>query len=186
MVQDVSPVHIGSIDAVVSLLPNLGFIFPFLTFTTDSGPWIPTSIVVVLVPYLTDLGPIQYLFEQDAPTGDDIVVYVVDTGVMATHSELMNEANVSRVIHSVGFGGFGSFMPGDPDGHGTRVAGIIAGNTCGVARFAKIVSVQVTGARIDDLIAAVQWIILDPPSRAGVARSSMSTIFCIYLQRQSR
>src|SRR5262245_60191075 len=96
--------------------------------------------------------------------GQGIVVAVVDSGI-ARHSALTN-----KVIASV------SFVTGDPStddgyGHGTHVAGIIAGSptsvtplyTGGIAPGARLVNVRVLGndgsGYTSDAIAGIDWVI---------------------------
>jgi len=100
-------------------------------------------------------------------TGQGIGVAVLDSGI-SPHSALAN-----KVIASV------SFVSGDPAvtdvyGHGTHVAGIIAGNgaaatyvtqlyTGGIAPGANLINVRVLGAdgtgQTSDVIAGLEWVI---------------------------
>lgn len=99
--------------------------------------------------------------------GQGIVVAVVDSGV-ATHTALKDKvvANVSFVT--------GDASTDDAFGHGTHVAGIIAGLTTaatkvtplytgGIAPGAKLVNVRVLGADgsgyTSDVIAGIDWVI---------------------------
>ena len=59
--------------------------------------------------------------------GMGIGVAIIDSGVMASHPDFTNEPGQSRVVYAE------SFVAGDPStndafGHGTHVAGIVAGN----------------------------------------------------------
>ena len=83
----------------------------------------------------TGPGGENYLF--DATGGEGITVYVVDTGVRITHAEFEG-----RATHGANFAG-GS--DDDVNGHGSHVAGTIAGATFGVAKKADIVAVKVLG-----------------------------------------
>ncbi|KAH9386665.1 cerevisin [Nematocida major] len=69
--------------------------------------------------------------------GKGVRVYVLDTGVEETHSEL--QGRVERGINVVG----GNLETLDDNGHGTHCAGIIAGRTVGVAKNARIVPVKI-------------------------------------------
>ena len=90
-------------------------------------------------------------------SGAGVTVYVIDTGVRSTHSEL-----VGRVAT-----GFSTISDGngsqDCHGHGTHVAGTVAGTNYGVAPAALIVPVRVLNcsgsASTSDIIAGIDWII---------------------------
>jgi serine protease AprX len=100
-------------------------------------------------------------------TGRGIGVAVLDSGI-APHADL-----AGRIIASVDFtnGNTGTLVPpADPGGHGTHVAGLIAGDGtasggvyAGVAPGANLVDVRViasTGATsISTLIAGMQWVL---------------------------
>lgn len=92
-----------------------------------------------------------YPFEDPAGLGVD--AYVIDTGVNIEHEELEGRAK------------WGVTIPNDPDkdlnGHGSHVAGTIAGKTYGVAKNATIIAVKVLGAggsgTMSDVVAGVVW-----------------------------
>lgn len=90
-----------------------------------------------------------------ATTGTGVDVYVVDTGVRATHADL-----VGRV--AAGFDALGSGSTEDCHGHGTHVAATAAGSRFGVAKQATVVPVRVmdcTGmGRASDIVAGIDWI----------------------------
>jgi subtilisin family serine protease len=70
-------------------------------------------------------------------TGEGVTVYIMDTGILTTHQEFEGRA-------SLGFSAMGDLAQ-DCQGHGTHVAGIVAGSKYGVAKKAKVVSVKVLG-----------------------------------------
>ncbi len=113
-------------------------------------------------------------------TGKNISIAVLDTGVFP-HKDLTTPN--SRII------GFKDFVgektePYDDDGHGTHVAGIVAGNGfsskgryMGVAPDSNIVGVKVLGGdgggSISDVIAGVQWTI-DNKNRYNIKVMTLS------------
>lgn len=105
-------------------------------------------------------------------TGAGVRVYVVDSGVRADHQQF-----TGRVV-----AGFSATVVGgdgrtDPHGHGTHVAGTVAGATYGVAKQAVIVPVQVLGATgggtASAVIAGLDWIVdTHPAGTPGVVNLS--------------
>ena len=89
-------------------------------------------------------------------TGAGVKVYVVDTGILSTHSEFSG-----RVLsgYSAIWDGYGTR---DRNGHGTHVSGTIAGATYGVAKQASLVPVRVLGASgsgtTSGVIAGLDWV----------------------------
>jgi subtilisin family serine protease len=134
--------------------------------------------------------------------GEGSVIYVVDTGVLATHDELMTAAG-TRVVAGLDVINSGA-MPLDdicasPNratqpcweayaaseiniGHGTGVASIAAGNRIGVAPRATIVAVRgvstgglkTTQSIADSLDAIVRhaWSVGAPPFRTAIVNMS--------------
>ncbi len=97
--------------------------------------------------------------------GQGVNVAVVDSGI-ANHADLQTSGN-SRMVTSVNFSS--ASTPADEYGHGTHVAGIIAGNgsasaggRTAVAPGAGLINVKVSGSNgsgtISDLIEGLQWI----------------------------
>mgnify|MGYP001270618828 CR=1 FL=1 len=71
--------------------------------------------------------------------GANVDVVIMDTGIVTGHPEFRNQANTASRINQVNFGGTqGANFYTDPDGHGTHVAGTMAGRTQGWAREATI------------------------------------------------
>ncbi|CAH1797807.1 unnamed protein product [Owenia fusiformis] len=86
---------------------------------------------------LDDIDDNQLLAEG---TGKDVDVYIVDTGVRYTHDEFCG-----RVEPGISFIS-GTSSADDDNGHGTHVAGTVAGKTLGVAQDATIIPVKVLAA----------------------------------------
>jgi subtilisin family serine protease len=91
-----------------------------------------------------------------AGTGAGVNVYIVDTGIRATHTEF---AGRIRAGHTVVYDGQGI---NDCTGHGTHVAGIIGGATHGVARGVNIIPVRIYGCSASTttsmIVAAMDWV----------------------------
>lgn len=103
--------------------------------------------------------------------GAGIRIYIVDTGVDATHREFG-----SRVVD--GFDAFGDNLDqSDCNGHGTHVAGIAAGNYYGAAKLATIVPVRVLDCNgvgnTTTLTDGIDWILASHPGGLGVVNMSI-------------
>jgi subtilisin family serine protease len=91
-----------------------------------------------------------------AASGAGVNVYVIDTGIRFSHSEFAGRA-------LFGFDAVGDGQQGnDCNGHGTHVAGTVAGRTYGVAKSARVFSVRVIGCNgsgpNSSVIAGVDWV----------------------------
>ena len=108
-------------------------------------------------------------------TGAGVGVAVIDSGITSWHDDLTNYTATLYPYGNQRVSAFVDFVNGltspyDDDGHGTHVAGIIAGNghdslgqKAGVAPDASLVSLKVldgTGAgSVSNIIAAFDWIL---------------------------
>ena len=96
-----------------------------------------------------------------ANAGAGVNVYVIDGGIRLTHQEFKNADGTSRAAFA--FDNVGDGRNGvDCNGHGTHVAGIIGGNTYGVAKGAKLWSVRVLNCSnqgaATQVIAGIDWV----------------------------
>lgn len=102
-------------------------------------------------------------------TGKGVHVYVVDTGIRATHKEF--EGRVGKGFKSAE----GATSEDDKHGHGTHVAGTIAGTTYGVAKEATVHAVKVMGddgrGSTEDVIRGLDWIVENAEQPAVVNMS---------------
>jgi serine protease AprX len=96
---------------------------------------------------------------QQGVTGDNVTVAVIDSG-LTTHKDLQGAVVGAFDLSTTAYG------TNDENGHGTYVAGIIAGDSkkySGIAPDANILSLKVSGregsALASDVIVALQWVV---------------------------
>ncbi|SLK14417.1 S8 family serine peptidase [Arthrobacter sp. P2b] len=96
--------------------------------------------------------------------GAGVTAYVVDTGVLASHADFGGRVTAGWTAVADGRGS------GDCNGHGTHVAGTVAGATYGVAKAATVVPVRVLDCNgsgyNSDVVAGLDWVAANHP--AGV------------------
>ena len=105
-------------------------------------------------------------------TGAGVDVYVVDTGILATHTQFG-----SRV--RAGFDAFGGTTV-DCHGHGSHVAGTVAGSTLGVAPAADLVAVRVLDCQgngnVSGVVSGIDWAIGDHGTKPAVLNLSLGGV----------
>ncbi|MGI5471488.1 S8 family serine peptidase [Streptomyces sp. CA-132043] len=99
-------------------------------------------------------GDKKYTYPDSA--GEGVTAYVIDTGVRTTHKDFEGRA-------SSGFDAVDNDDDAnDGNGHGTHVAGTIAGAAHGVAKKAKIVAVRVLddqgSGTTEQVVAGIDWV----------------------------
>ena len=106
-------------------------------------------------------------------TGAGVHAYIVDTGIRPSHVEFGSRVSTgfSTIDDGHGFN--------DCHGHGTHVAGILAGATSGIARAVTIHPVRVFdcvggGGTISSLVAGLDWVAANG-ERPGVVNMSLVT-----------
>jgi serine protease AprX len=97
-----------------------------------------------------------------SPAPQAPAIAIVDTGIDATKVGDFG----TRIVARANFSSLEPNALGDPSGHGTMVAGVVAGNSDvapGVARNARLVDVRVASSKgealTSDIVAAVDWIL---------------------------
>ncbi|WP_457973938.1 S8 family serine peptidase [Arthrobacter sp. D1-17] len=92
-----------------------------------------------------------------ATAGAAVTAYVVDTGVLASHADFGGRVAAGWTAVADGHG------TGDCNGHGTHVAGTIAGKTYGMAKAATVVPVRALNCEgkgyNSDVIAGLEWVV---------------------------
>eukprot|EP00741_Cyanophora_paradoxa_P025822 tig00000396_g24913.t1 len=90
-------------------------------------------------------GPLDGRFDRGTVDGSGVDIYVVDTGVLATHPELEGRVvslyDVDSALYAPGSELLGSDC--SPESHGTAVAAAAAGRTLGAAPGATVLAVKV-------------------------------------------
>lgn len=110
--------------------------------------------------------------------GTGVHIYILDTGIRASHQDFAGRVAAGRNFVSSGFL-FASTDPADTEdcnGHGSHVAGIAAGRTWGVAKGATLHPLRVLGCggsgSTSGVIAAIDWMIANHQTPA-VANMSL-------------
>ena len=100
--------------------------------------------------------PLSRSYTSPTSGGSGVTVYVIDTGIRITHKDFGGRASYGWDFVD------NDATAQDGNGHGTHVAGTIAGTTYGVAKKAKVVGVRVldnAGAgTTSQVIAGIDWV----------------------------
>ncbi|MEY3351211.1 MAG: hypothetical protein RIQ50_1322, partial [Bacteroidota bacterium] len=108
--------------------------------------------------------------------GSTVDVYIFDTGIRLDHVEF-----TGRIVLP-GFDAFSTTNNGnDLNGHGTHVAGTVAGTTYGIAKGAKLIPVRVLDAAgsgsTSGVIAGLDWAVANHTSSKAVGNMSLGGLF---------
>lgn len=111
-------------------------------------------------------------YNYPASAGAGVRVYIVDTGVMASDPDFAGRIETGADMYGQNLQG------ADCQGHGTHVAGTVAGTKYGVAKKATIVPVRVLGCTGSGswslFMSAMDWIIANHPAGTpGVMNASL-------------
>ena len=149
----------------LSLVPTVAFVHHDRTVgpRRSAEPPVPAQPGQLSAVYPREVNADQVW--QHGTTGSGVAVAVLDSGV-AADPDLVQPAN--RILASVNFADVRTAA--DPGGHGTHIAGIIAGNGSrsqgefiGIAPSANIVDVRVLGTtgggRVSSVIRGIEWVL---------------------------
>jgi subtilisin family serine protease len=99
--------------------------------------------------------PLDHRYYQPI-TADNVNVYVIDTGIYAAHHDFAGRASIGT--DTIGDGKKGV----DCHGHGSHVAGTIAGTKYGVAKRARVFGVRVLNCAgvgtTESVVAGIEWV----------------------------
>ncbi|MEV1083320.1 S8 family peptidase [Streptomyces sp. NPDC050211] len=100
--------------------------------------------------------PLSGTYTYPDSAGSGVTVYVIDTGVRITHSQISGRATYGYDAVD------GDTTASDGNGHGTHVATTIAGSTYGIAKKANIVGVRVLNnagsGTTAGVVAGIDWV----------------------------
>ena len=104
-------------------------------------------------------------------SGSGVRVYVIDTGVRSDHTDLAGRVAPGWSAIEDGRGSE------DCNGHGTHVAGTVAGSSYGVAKGATIVAIRVLDCNgsgfASSVVSGISWAIANHPGGPGVINLSL-------------
>lgn len=102
-------------------------------------------------------------------TGNGVNIYVIDTGIMSTHSDFTGRIGK-------GFSAIPNSDSADCNGHGSHVSGTIMGTTYGVAKRAIVHPVRVLDCNgsgsMDWVLSGIEWVVANA-QRPAVANMSL-------------
>jgi subtilisin family serine protease len=95
----------------------------------------------------------SYTYPNTAP---NVHAYIIDTGILITHTDFGGRASVGTDTVGDGYNGI------DCNGHGTHVAGTVGGATYGVAKGVTLLAVRVLNCAgsgtYSGVIAGIDWV----------------------------
>ncbi|MFD9082136.1 S8 family peptidase [Streptomyces erythrochromogenes] len=134
--------------------PAVGTVVQNKRFTINETQEKPPSWGLDRIDQAATAGDQKYTYPDGG--GEGVTAYVIDTGVRTTHKDFGGRA-------TSGFDAIDNDETADDgNGHGTHVAGTIAGASHGVAKKAKIVAVRVLddngSGTTEQVVAGIDWV----------------------------
>ncbi|MBT2455187.1 S8 family peptidase [Streptomyces sp. ISL-86] len=148
--------------------PAVGKVVQNKKFSINATQDNPPSWGLDRIDQTAQAGDKKYSYPDSA--GEGVTAYVIDTGIRVTHKDFGG-----RATH--GFDAVDNDDSADDgNGHGTHVAGTIAGTEHGVAKKAKLVAVRVLdnngSGTTEQVVAGIDWV-TQHHSGASVANMSL-------------
>ncbi len=134
--------------------PAVGKVVQNKKFTINATQDNPPSWGLDRIDQTAKAGDKKYNYPDSA--GEGVTAYVIDTGIRTTHKDFGGRA-------TSGFDAVDNDDSADDgNGHGTHVAGTIAGTAHGVAKKAKLVAVRVLddngSGTTEQVVAGIDWV----------------------------
>ncbi|MFG2619824.1 S8 family serine peptidase [Streptomyces sp. NPDC048507] len=134
--------------------PAVGKVVQNKKFSTKATQPNPPSWGLDRIDQTAKEGDKKYVYPDGA--GEGVTAYVIDTGIRVTHEDFGGRA-------TSGFDAVDNDDSADDgNGHGTHVAGTIAGTAHGVAKKAKLVAVRVLddngSGTTEQVVAGIDWV----------------------------
>ncbi|MFI1968572.1 serine protease [Streptomyces cinnamoneus] len=134
--------------------PSVAMVVQNHRFSVNATQEAPPSWGLDRIDQAETKGDGKYAYPDGA--GEGVTAYVIDTGVRISHKDFGGRA-------SYGFDAIDNDDKAeDGNGHGTHVAGTIAGTTHGVAKKAKVVAVRVLdnqgSGTTEQVVAGIDWV----------------------------
>ncbi|MCP3682986.1 MAG: S8 family peptidase [bacterium] len=131
----------------------------------------PTDIKRTNKSDMWNLEEIGAFYARKVSTGEGAKVAIIDSGIDYTHGEV-----ASRFSSNKGHDFVNNYDPMDENGHGTHVAGIVAGSQCGVATNCTLYALRVLDAdgsgSESDTMAALEWCLKNDVDIANMSLGS--------------
>ncbi|KDR82017.1 hypothetical protein GALMADRAFT_135395 [Galerina marginata CBS 339.88] len=113
-----------------------------VTTIQTNAPWGLARLTSATKLANQDSNALTFTYTYNSTAGSGVDVYVIDTGILTTHTQFDNGILDGRATWGATFGPYGN---ADGNGHGTHCAGIVAGTQVGVAKLARVIAVKVFG-----------------------------------------
>lgn len=151
--------------AALASLPGVVSVESTVPVSVEDTQYSPPNWGLDRVDQRTALDPVVSSFGYPT-TGAGVTAYVIDTGVRMTHSQFAGRIDPAQSYYypfPSSRSCAAATSANDLQGHGTHVAGVLAGATAGVAKGARVVPVRVLdcvgNGEDSTVIAGIDWVI---------------------------